>query len=117
MTKSDDKLLFQLLRTMRSGRVKIRFNSDEALEVSVSGDDISIDLEERTDWGKFTASFRERITELRLLRSLSKLLHGSSIKVEIYRNRKKIVSMGRGVNSALGSEKVHFLNLIRSRKS
>ena len=63
------------------------------------------------------SSLRSRINEVKLLRGLSELLHASSIRLEIYRNRRKIVSMGRGVRSLLGNEKVHFLSMVGSRKT
>lgn len=116
MTKEDDQLLFQLLTSLRAGKVSISFNRDETLEVNVSGKDISVDLEEPHNHGTGFNSLRNRLTQLSLLRGMSRSLHGSSIKLEIYRNRKKIISMGRGINSVLGNEKVHFLNLMKSRK-
>lgn len=117
MTKEDDRILFDLLASLKSGKVSIHFNQDETLEVKVSGNDISVNLEEPASHGEGLVNLHTRLTELRLLRGLSKFLHGSSIRLEVYRNRQKIISMGRGINSLLGNEKVHFLNLLRSRKS
>ena len=117
MTKEDDRILFELLKSLRGGSATIHFLKGETLEITVSGNDISVNLEEAGIHLERLIPLRSRINEAKILRGLSKLLHGSSIRLEIYRNRRKIVSMGRGVRSLLGNEKVHFLNIVGSRKS
>ncbi len=117
MTKEDDRLLFELLKSLKGGSATIHFIRGETLEITVSGNDISVNLEETGIHLERLSSLRSRINEVKLLRGLSALLHASSIRLEIYRNRRKIVSMGRGVRSLLGHEKVHFLSMVGSRKS
>lgn len=117
MTKEDEKLLFELLKSLKAGKATIRFLRGETLEITVSGNNISVNLEEPGTHLERLMSVRSRITEIKFLRGLSRLLHKSSIRLEIYRNRRKIVSMGRGIHSLLGNEKVHFLNLAGSRRA
>lgn len=116
MSRTADRVVGSIISSLKSGSVTVSIRGEEPVRIEVSENTLSIRMTEGAFSGMAFGGVRKRLTELRFMKRLSEIMKDSSMRLDLYANGKKILSMGRGVRSFLGSEKVYFSNLLRSAK-
>lgn len=116
MTRSADRVIGSVLSSLKSGSVTVRIRDEEPVRIEISHQVLSVRMSEGSFSGMAYGGLRNRLLELRFMRRISEILRDSSIRMDLYSDGKKILSMGKGVKSFLGSERVYFSNLLRSAR-
>lgn len=116
MTKTTDRVIGTVLSSLKSGSVNVTVQGEDPVKIQVSEGLLSVSMSEGSFSEIAFGGIRNRLTEMRFIRRLSEILRDSSMRLDLYADGRKILSMGKGVRSFLGSEKVYFSNLLRSAK-
>lgn len=109
-----EHVLAGILSSVKSGKVNVRVNDRTEYSLEALDNNISVNMPADHLFSRHGLTLKEKLTDLRMLKKLSTILRDSSIRVEVFMDNRKVFSMGQGVSSLLGSEKVNFLNILRS---
>lgn len=113
MSNTVEKAAALALSSLKSGKIGIRINDRKPVRIEIYGETISVDIPGEHAFGEGFEGFRYRLTEIRLIRKVAEILNKSSKKLDLLIEGRKLLSMGKGVNSILGNEKFFFSNLMR----
>lgn len=116
MSNETGRILAPILTSVKSGRVKVSINSENPFTMEVVGGILRISLPEHYLSHRSFRKVRDKITDMNMLKDLARILSKSSMKVDVYAGNRKIFSMGEGVSSMLGNEKVYFVNLLKAMR-
>ncbi|AKA48264.1 hypothetical protein IX51_03155 [uncultured archaeon] len=102
------------LSSLISGKVGIRFNQEDPVEIEASGGVITVRITEKHLSNIMFEGIKHRFSELGNISRIAEALNRSSRRLDLEIEGRKIFSMGKGVSSRLGSEKVYFSNILKS---
>lgn len=114
MTEETDRALRIAISSLRSGRVTVRINNESPVEVRIEGDTITVSMQEDNFRHSALKGFRGRLAEFRVMRRLSEVFNSASRRFDLMIGDRKVFSMGKGVRSILGKEKVSFSGILRN---
>lgn len=116
MSNTADRVLGSILSSLKSGSVTISVEGEDPVRVEITDHTLTIRTSRNSFSRRVFGGFKTKLTEYRFMKRMSELLRESAMRLDLYANGKKIMSMGQGVHSFLGNEKVYFSNLFKSTK-
>ena len=116
MSDTEARIALCILNSVKSGKVGIRINQEEPIRIEISGESVKVTIPERIFSGISFKMIRHRLTDFRAMREAAEILKTSQRRLDLYLDGEKVFSIGKGVSSLFGNEKLYLTNLIRSFK-
>ena len=116
MSETESRIARFILNSVKSGKVDIRINREEPIRLEASDECLKVTIPERLFSGVSFKLIRHRLTDFRAMREAAEILKNTERRLDIYLDGEKVFSIGKGVSSLLGNEKLYLTNLIRSFK-
>lgn len=106
-----------ILDSMVSGRLGIRVDGKEIMGLEADSESVKLTIPRDLFSGASFTLLRHRLMNFRFLRSAIEILENSSRRLDLFLDRERIFSVGKGVESSFGNEKLYLANLLRSLRS
>lgn len=114
MSDTETRLAHFVLNSLKSGKIGIKIGEDEPIRIEVSEESVKVSVPEPLFSGVSFKLLRHRLTDFRLLRRISETLKDSPKRLDLFLDGEKVFSIGKGVSSLFGNEKIYLTNLLRS---